>query len=296
MAKEFHRATPLWVAATLFMTVALLNGCVGNGAGLDANGNPLSSAPASSAPSSAPGPVSADFQSIQDNVFTPICTRCHSGAGAPEGLQLDAAHSYALLVGVPSAEEPDVLRVKPGDPTNSYLIQKLENASGIVGAQMPYGGPYLPQATIDMISQWITAGAPPAAATSASVASVQAERAQAEPVQGAPLVVVATTPVDGGAMTAPVRTIAIGLNQQPDISFLNGAVSLQRIGAEPFDIPTLIGAAEGNPATVLLTPAAALPPGTYRVTLRGGSPIALTRAGAESLPADYSFTFTVESP
>ena len=45
-----------------------------------------------------------------------MCVRCHSGAGAPEGLQLDAAHSYALLVGVPSSEEPGVLRVQPGVP------------------------------------------------------------------------------------------------------------------------------------------------------------------------------------
>ncbi len=31
------------------------------------------------------GGLTADFQSIQDNVFTPICTKCHQGAGAPEG-------------------------------------------------------------------------------------------------------------------------------------------------------------------------------------------------------------------
>src|SRR5580700_11595300 len=107
------------------LAAALLCGCAGNGEGLDDEGQPVSAG-------NAPAPLTADFQSIQDNVFTPICTRCHSGAGAPEGLQLDQAHSYALLVGVPSAEVPSVLRVKPGDPTDSYLIQKLTNASGIV--------------------------------------------------------------------------------------------------------------------------------------------------------------------
>src|SRR5580698_4574051 len=112
MANQGCGAVRAPVAMALWMATALLNGCVGNGSGLDANGNPLGAASGSE-------PLTPDFQSIQDNIFTPICTRCHSGAGAPEGLQLDAAHSYALLVGVPCAEEPDVLRVKPGDPTNS---------------------------------------------------------------------------------------------------------------------------------------------------------------------------------
>jgi mono/diheme cytochrome c family protein len=138
------------------MAATLLEGCAGNGKGLDANGNPIGLG--SSAPSSAPEALSADFQSIQDNVFTPICTRCHIGANAPEGLQLDQAHSYALLVGVPSAEAPSVLRVKAGDPTNSYLIQKLQGGVNITGKQMPLGGPYLSSAQILQIAQWISAG------------------------------------------------------------------------------------------------------------------------------------------
>ena len=277
MANQGCRAAPARAAVALSLVVALLNGCVGNGSGLDANGDPIGSAPGS-----APGsePLTADFQSIQDNVFTPICTRCHSGAGAPEGLQLDAAHSYALLVGVPSAEVPSVLRVKPGDPTDSYLIQKLQDSSGIVGAQMPFGGPYLPQSTIDVIQQWISAGAPPPATAAAAAA----------------LAVTATMPVDRTAMTAPVTTIAVGLNQEPDVSFLNAAVRLQNISAAPVDIPVLIDRAQGNPATVLLTPVAPLPPGAYRVTLRGGGVPALTAVGGASLPADYSFTFTVDKP
>jgi len=48
------------------------------------------------------GPLTADFASIQEHVFTPICTACPAGGGAPQGLRLDATNSYALLVGVPS--------------------------------------------------------------------------------------------------------------------------------------------------------------------------------------------------
>src|SRR6266436_8053905 len=102
------------------LAAAVVAGCAaGNGAGLDQNGQPIGS-------TGGTPPLTADFTSIQDNVFTPICTRCHIGAGAPQGLQLDADHSYALLVGVASAEQPAVLRVAPGDPDSSYIIRKLQ--------------------------------------------------------------------------------------------------------------------------------------------------------------------------
>lgn len=279
------RPVSVLVAATLGVAAMLLGGCAGNGMGLDANGNPSGSG------SSAPAPLSADFQSIQDNVFTPICTRCHSGANAPEGLQLDEGHSFALLVGVPSAEVPSVLRVKPGDPTDSYLIEKLQGSSGIVGQQMPFGGPYLPQATIDVIKQWISAGALAATAAAGSMPTVSREQAVA-----ATLGVTATMPAAGSRVAAPLATIAIGLSDAPDPSFLNGAVRLQNITAQPLDEVVLISQAQGNPATVLLTPLAPLAPGLYRVTLHGGDGSALTGVRGATLTADYSFTFTVEMP
>ncbi len=276
MAIQGHRPVFMRVAATLSLASVLLAGCAGNGMGLDANGNPIGLG------SSAPAPLSADFQSIQDNVFTPICTRCHSGANAPEGLQLDQDHSYALLVGVPSAEVPGVLRVKAGDPTDSYLIQKLEGASGIVGMQMPFGGPYLPQSTIDFIAQWITNGAPPVSAGASAAAKA--------------IAVTATMPADGSRVDTALATIAIGVSKEPDRSSLNAAIRVQNITAQPLDVPVLIAPAQGNAATLLLTPLAPLAPGSYRVTLRGGDGGALAAMDGESLPADYSFTFTVDEP
>jgi hypothetical protein len=285
MGIQLKRPVSVLATAMLCGSSVLLAGCVGSGSGLDANGNPIgssSSAPSSSGPSSsAPQGLTADFQSIQDNIFTPICTKCHIGAGAPEGLQLDAAHSYALLVGVPSAEVPTTLRVKPGDPTNSYIIQKLQNSAGIVGAQMPFGGPYLLQSTIDVIKQWITNGAPATASSAPSSAA---------------LAVSATMPADGSAVERSLATIAIGFSQQPDPSYLNRALRLQRIGTAPADLPVMVATAEGNPATVLLTPLAPLPVGAYRITVHGGDAQAMTSVAGAVLPADFSFTFTVEAP
>jgi hypothetical protein len=139
---------------------SLIAGCAGNGAGLDSNGRPISEDGGVSVA------LTADFQTIQDNVFTPICSVCHAGGSAPEGLRLDQADAYNLLVGVASTEVPSLMRVKPGDPDNSYIIQKLEGHAA-VGARMPFGGPYLSTDTVAFIRQWITNGAPPAAAAPA---------------------------------------------------------------------------------------------------------------------------------
>jgi len=132
---------------------ASLAGCAGSGAGLDANGRPIGS-------EGGGGTLTANFQSIQDNVFTPICSVCHAGGAAPQGLRLDAVNSYSMIVGVPSSEDSSLFRIKAGDPDRSYLVQKIEGHAS-VGAQMPFGGPPLPAATIAVIRQWVSDGALP---------------------------------------------------------------------------------------------------------------------------------------
>jgi uncharacterized protein (TIGR03118 family) len=101
---------------------------------------------------------------LQAQVFTPLCSGCHSGsqpAGGPlPGSQnLTAGNTFSNLVGVASLEQPGLQRVKPNDPDNSYVIHKVEGAAGITGSRMPLGGPALPQATIDQIRSWISNGA-----------------------------------------------------------------------------------------------------------------------------------------
>jgi len=265
-------------------------GCAGNGDGLNQNGQPISSGGTSG------GPITADFQSIQDNVFTPICSVCHIGASAPEGLQLDAAHSYNLLVGVPSNEQPNLLRVKPGDPGDSYMVHKIEGLPGIDGGQMPLGETPLPQATIDAIRQWITNGAPNAPASAAArVFAVQA-----------------TAPQDKTTVKGPLARILVSFTQDVDASLVNDTtITLSRIGgagnldareAEASAVGTTqrISAAAvlaaSNPAVLLITPGTALEPGVYRVTLRGSGSGggALATVNAETLGSDATFEFAVE--
>ena len=110
------------------------------------------------------------FTQIQAMVFSTMCTSCHTGVPTtavppatttlPGSMNLTmAAASYKALVGVPSLEVPTVLRVAPGNPATSYLIQKLQGSVGITGKQMPLGGTPLSPTQINMIAQWITAGA-----------------------------------------------------------------------------------------------------------------------------------------
>jgi len=264
------------VAAVL---AAALAGCAGSGAGLDANGNPITPGGGGS------GPLTADFQSIQDNVFTPICTRCHAGAGAPEGLQLDANHSYALLVGVPSTEQPNVLRVSPGNPDSSYLVLKLQGSSGISGQRMPFGGPYLPQSTIDVIRQWISDGALQSAAAMVS-ASVKS---------GKHLVVTTSSPDDASIVSAVLPNIVVAFSSDIDPSMANRTtVELRRVDgldASGTAVPVAIATPAGNPAALLISPRIALSGGTYQLTLRA----ALADMNANALGSDHIITFTVDS-
>ncbi len=106
--------------------------------------------------------IQPTLESIQNNVLTPMCSGCHSGPTSgvlPAGMDVsDVSASFNALVNVASLQVPALRRVNPGDPVNSYLIQKLEGTHA-VGDQMPSGGPPLPQNTIDAIRDWIQQGA-----------------------------------------------------------------------------------------------------------------------------------------
>jgi uncharacterized protein (TIGR03118 family) len=102
---------------------------------------------------------------LQATVFTPICSVCHNGSAPPGGLlpgsmDLRDGQTHGSLVGVQSQEVPGLMRVAPGDPEQSYVIHKLEGRAGIVGDRMPFGGPFLDDATIDQVRSWIASGAP----------------------------------------------------------------------------------------------------------------------------------------
>jgi hypothetical protein len=269
--RPFYVSAARACAAFSFLVLAA---CAGNGEGLDANGRPL--VPGGDM---TPPPLSADFDSIQANIFTPICSVCHVGGGAPEGLRLDAADSFNLLVGVPSTEVPSLMRVKPGDPDNSYIIQKLEGHAA-VGGQMPLGcptsQPCLTTATIAFIRQWITDGAQASAAAAANAAH--------------PLAITSVVPDGAEPVSTPPPQIMIAFNHELDVTQIEGrTVHIEKLDAGASRpaamIPARLAVSNANLRALQVWPSQTLSAGRYRVVIDAGSSSQFSDVAGQSVAA-----------
>lgn len=162
---------------------------------------------------------------------------------------------------------------------------------------MPLGETPLPQATIDAIRQWITNGAPNAAAASASAFAVQS-----------------TAPADKSIVRAPLTDVVVAFTQELDASLVNeSTITLERVGEscafggvdspacmeDPADAATRLNAAGVlaplNPSVILIKPRVPLGAGTYRITVRGVGGGAVANLSAVTLGSNASAVFTVES-
>lgn len=112
--------------------------------------------------------VTSTFDQIQRHLFTPTCARstCHNVAQGAHSLSLSPGEAYVNLVGVPPANgvaaPAGKLRVDPGDPSNSFIIDKLRGQllAG-EGERMPLELKRTEALKIELIEQWIAADAPP---------------------------------------------------------------------------------------------------------------------------------------
>jgi hypothetical protein len=106
-------------------------------------------------------PEAPSFSQDVNEIFVQNgCTagNCHGGNAGNLTLTAMPATSYANLVDVAASREPALLRVKPEDSFNSYLVIKLENRQSS-GSSMPLGGQPLSAADLATIKSWIDAGA-----------------------------------------------------------------------------------------------------------------------------------------
>ncbi len=109
------------------------------------------------------GDTGAEFAptlvNVQAQVFDMSCafSTCHGDGGGSGNLSLTVGSSFVNLVGVPADGDATQTRVIPGDPDGSYLVMKMEDATGIVGDPMP--GVPLEQDRIDLVRAWIEDGA-----------------------------------------------------------------------------------------------------------------------------------------
>ena len=109
-----------------------------------------------------------NIESIQSEIFTSSdssgrtsCITCHTNVGRQPAANLNlAGDAIRALVNVPSVQKSGSVLVIPGDPANSYLIQKIKGEGGIVGLRMPRNGPpYLTDGQVLVIERWIQLGA-----------------------------------------------------------------------------------------------------------------------------------------
>ena len=106
------------------------------------------------------GGGSVSFAGDIQPVFSQSCalSGCHTGASPDEGLDLSAGQAYSNTVNVASRERPELDRIEPGDPDNSYLIRKILGAN-ISGSRMPLNRAPLDAAVIQMFETWVQEGA-----------------------------------------------------------------------------------------------------------------------------------------
>jgi mono/diheme cytochrome c family protein len=110
------------------------------------------------------------FASIQRDIFESTdsagrtsCVTCHTSTGRNPsgGMNLNHDVAYDQIVNAAVRGKAGATRIVPGDPDNSYLLQKLVGSSSIAGRRMPSNGPpYLTDGQILIIKRWIAIGAP----------------------------------------------------------------------------------------------------------------------------------------
>jgi hypothetical protein len=105
-------------------------------------------------------------------IFETSCAfpSCHGSSSNPQGgmyLGGDEGHVYANLVNEAATEYPSMVRVKPGDTANSFLLHRIDDdactlpgCTSVACAElMPQYGPMLPEAQLLTVRGWIAQGA-----------------------------------------------------------------------------------------------------------------------------------------
>ena len=140
--------THLVRAASVLTVLGLAVACGGDDGTSPENGN-----------GNNPPTLSGDVQPI----LTANCTTgCHGGAQPILGQNLSEGQTIASTVNVASSELPTMDRIEPGEPDNSYLVNKIQGTQasvGGIGERMTLNRDALTQEQIDIVRAWIADGA-----------------------------------------------------------------------------------------------------------------------------------------
>jgi hypothetical protein len=199
------------------------------------------------------------FKSVQQVLGTSCALpSCHSTIARQGGLVLESEDvSYKSLVNHPAelTEAAGRLRVKPGDPDNSFLIQKLRGQGP--GLAMPNSGVPLPDPIIQMIADWIQRGAKTTAEECASPSPGAQSLCDDDPTVGGdyhwePLPALdPPAPTDGIQLHVPPRNVDPGKEWEMCYAFRPGRdMVTTTAGSEVFSwtgIASAVGLPSGLP-------------------------------------------------
>jgi hypothetical protein len=98
-----------------------------------------------------------DIATIQKTVFVPRCNTagCHNKADQAASLDLESPAPDTQLIDVAAQQCGGQIRVRPGDPDHSYLIDKLAAAQPACGIRMPNGASGLAADDVLCIRTWV---------------------------------------------------------------------------------------------------------------------------------------------
>jgi len=248
-------------------------------ASIGGGGNPPPPPPPPPPPGASFGP---NFSEIQAGLFTPDCASCHGGANPSASLNLAAGSSYANLVGIASTQDAGIQRVNAGNPDMSYLIAKLEGTAA-TGDVMPPSG-MIAQADIDMVRQWITAGA------------IDDTVVVLDPIQVSSLM-----PTPNSTVTTVPTQVVAGFSRDLDVSTVNamtytltgsGGDGNFNSGNEAAITAANISVPAGNQASAVFDlTGVALVDDTYRVSLFGSGANIIMDLDANALDGEFSGAF-----
>ena len=155
-------------------------------------------------PTAATTPDSS-FAARVEPVFAQNCVTCHGPSHQKGGLRLDSYE--AVMRGGKSGPA-----VKPGDPNNSKLFQRISSPHGSDNVMPPPGRTPLSADQIKLIGAWISAGAP---------ANSTADTVKSAPVTAHPAAEVTFTEIDEAAVAkqrAPFADALANLDKRyPDV-------------------------------------------------------------------------------
>jgi hypothetical protein len=145
---------------------------------------------------------------------------------------------------------------------------------------MPLGGGPLPQASIDLVRNWILSGArPPAAGLSL-------------PDE---LIISSTIPDNGEVAIDKVSELTVVFSEPVDALLANVEGQVQLISEQTGERIALqsIALQDGNDSVLKLRTATALPPGSYELRLNGSGALRLAGVSGRVLNDNYSAAFLV---